>query len=196
VCQVLPAITTAFVVAATAITAIPLLTTAAAATTAAVAATATAAATTAVATTATAAAAATTAVATTATAATAATTTATAEAAWAFFFRTCFVNGEVTTTKIFAIQPLNRGSHSFWSVHRDESETTRAAAFTIDWEEDVGNGAKLGEKLTNIYIGSFEGEIPHIHLGVHILSVSGFRPLYAEMRYNKPRSFHEIRRRT
>jgi hypothetical protein len=191
VCQVLPAITTAFVVAATAITAIPLLTTAAAATTAAVAATATAAATTAVATTATAAA--TTAVATTATAAT---TTATAEAAWAFFFRTCFVNGEVTTTKIFAIQPLNRGSHSFWSVHRDESETTRAAAFTIDWEEDVGNGAKLGEKLTNIYIGSFEGEIPHIHLGVHILSVSGFRPLYAEMRYNKPRSFHEIRRRT
>jgi hypothetical protein len=192
VCRVLPAITTAFVVAATAITAIPLLTTAAAATTtAAVAATATAAATTA-AVAATATAATTTAVATTATAA----TTTTAEAAWALFFRTCFVNGEVTTTKIFAIQPLNRGSHSFWSVHRDESETTRAAAFTIDWEEDVGNGAKLGEKLTNIYVGSFEGEIPHIHLGVHILSVSGFRPLYAKMSYNKPRSFHEIRRRT
>jgi hypothetical protein len=129
--QGLPAVTAA---AATAITvaAIPFFATAAAAATTVAAATAAA---TTVATATTAA----------ATTVAAATTTATTTATGALFFWTSFINGEITAHEVFAIEPLNRGSHGSWGIHGHKSEATRATAFTVDWEEDVGYGAVLTE---------------------------------------------------
>ena len=102
-----------------------------------------------------------------ATATVAATTTA-AATGWTFFFRTSFIDCEIATTEILAIETLNCSRHGLRSIHANKSETTWASTFTVNWEKDVCNNAKLGEKLADIDIASFEGEIPHVHLGIHI----------------------------
>lgn len=158
----LPAITAAAFVAA--ITAVPALaataTAAAATTTAAVAATATAAATT------TAVAATTTAAATT----TEATTTA-ATACWTLFFRTSFIDGEVTTSEIFGIEAIDGCRHGLWSVHGHKCKSAWAAALPVDWQENISHSAVLREQVADFVLTGTKGEIPHIHLRIHILSV-------------------------
>jgi hypothetical protein len=177
----LPAVTAAATVVTVTTTTFPLFaTTAAAATTVAAAAATTVAA--AAATTTVAAAAATTTVAAAASAAAttvaaaasaaaatvAATATAAATTCWALFFRTGFIDCEVATSEILAIQTLNCSRHGLRSIHANESKATWASAFTVNWEKDVCDNAELGEKLADIDIASFEGEIPHVHLGIHI----------------------------
>ncbi len=154
-----------FVAAFATIIAFPLLaaatttaaTTVAAATTTAAATTCSAAATTVAAT---ACAAAATTVAATACAAAAATT-------WALFTRTGFIDCEQTTTEIFAIQARNGSLHRFRGVHADKRKPTRTTAVTIDRKEDICYAAVLREKICDFLSGGFEGEVPHIHLGIH-----------------------------
>ena len=138
--------------------------TSAAATTAAVAAATSAAATT------TAVAAATSATAATAPAATATTTTAatTTEAAWTVFTRACFVDGKLAALPAHPIDGLDGCVHGFWSVHAHKGKTTWAPRLTIHRQMDVRYFSVLGKKLAQLNVGSLEGEIPHIHLGVHI----------------------------
>ena len=173
---VLPALFTAattFVSTLTTIITLPLFSTTTAATTVATTATATtssattSSATTSSATTATAASA------TTATAASAAATIATAsaatttEASGAFFTRAGFIDREKSTAKIFAIQASDRGLHGIGCVHADEGKSTRAAAIAIHRQENIGDASELAEKVGNILGGGFEGQVAHIHLGIH-----------------------------
>jgi hypothetical protein len=160
---VLPALFTAattFVSTLTTIITLPLFSTTTAATTVATTATATtSSATTSSATTATAASAA----ATIATASAATTT----EASGAFFTRAGFIDREKSTAKIFAIQASDRGLHGIGCVHADEGKSTRAAAIAIHRQENIGDASELAEKVGNILGGGFEGQVAHIHLGIH-----------------------------
>ena len=123
-----------------------------------VAATATAAAAT------TAVAAATTAAATTVAAASATATT----ACRTFFTWTGFIDSKLTAHEFLAVLSIDRGIHGFCRVHGHEGKATRTAAFAIHREEDFGDTTVLGKQLTNVLFLSGEGQIAHVHLGIHI----------------------------
>jgi hypothetical protein len=136
-------------------------------------ATTAAATTTAVAATATTTAAAFATVAATATAAattvTAATTTAVAAASRTFFLRTGFIDGELAAHEIFFVQAMDRFAHRGRGVHGDEGETTWAARDVIDWQEEIGHRAEIREELTEVCFRGREGQVAHIHFGIHIV---------------------------
>jgi ribosomal protein L18 len=143
-------------------------TTAEAAATSAAATTAVAAATSAAATATTVAAATSAAAATTAPAATATTSATTTEAARTVFTRARFVDGQLAALPAHPIDGLDGCVHGFWSVHAHKGKTTWAPRLTIHRQMDVRYFSVLGKKLAQLNVGSLEGEIPHIHLGVHI----------------------------
>ena len=149
-------------IAAVVVTAASAATTAAVATASAAITTVAAAATAASATTTTAAITATT---------TAAATTTTAESTRTFFTRAGFVHREVASLPVHSVEGLDGCCHGLWGAHRHESKSAWASCFTIHREMDVRYFTMLGEKLAHFHIGGFEGEIPHIHLRIHCLSV-------------------------
>jgi hypothetical protein len=64
---------------------------------------------------------------------------------------------------------IDRSVHGFCGVHGHEGKATRTAAFTVHRQEDFGDATILGEQLTNVLFLSGEGQIAHIHLGIHIV---------------------------
>ena len=126
-----------------------------------VAATATAAATTTVTATATAAA-------TTVTATTAAAT----KAAWTLFLRTSFIDGQGTALEVEAVQGLDSRLHRLCRRHGHESKATWAAGFAVHRKVDVGDITILREQFTHVEFGRAEGQIAHIHLGIHYQVIS------------------------
>jgi uncharacterized cupredoxin-like copper-binding protein len=117
---------------------------------------------------------------------TAATATATAtKTTGTLFTRTGFIDGELASTKLFAIQSSNRCLHGFWCVHTDKSKPAWATAFTVDRQENIGDAAELAEKVGDFLGVGFEGEIPHIHLGVHDISLISGRCLEQDVLHGR-----------
>ncbi len=79
-----------------------------------------------------------------------------------FLFRTGFVDGERATVEIDAVHTLNSLRGFFSGAHRNESETARAARFTIRGDENVGHGAELFEGSAEAVFGGFEGKISDV----------------------------------
>ena len=112
----------------------------------------------------------------TTTAAAAVATTATAAACRAFFTRTCFVDGELAAHEFLAVLRVDRSIHGFCGVHGHEGEPARASALAVHRQEDFGDATVLGEQLTNVLLLSGEGQIAHVHLGIHIFVGCGRLP--------------------
>ena len=146
----LPAVSAFLEAAATTILAIPLLAATAGATAAGT--------TAAVATTASAAI-------TTATATAAARTT--AEATWSLLTRTRFVDGKIATAKVLAVETLDGSVHCLRGVHADKGKATGAPSVAIHRKEHIGDRAVLAEEVRDFLGSGLEGEIPHIHFGIH-----------------------------
>jgi len=107
-----------------------------------------------------------TAVATAAATATTAATTAATEGR-TFFTWACFVDSQGAALELLAVERLDGGFHAFFVRHRDEGESTWATGFAIHDEAYFGDCSVLAEKFVEIALSAGEGEIPHIHLGVH-----------------------------
>lgn len=113
-----------------------------------------------------------TAVATTTAAATTVAATATAAAittaCGTLFTGTSFVDGKLSAHEFLAVLRVDRGIHGFCGIHGNEGKPTWAAALAVHRQEDFGDATVLGEQLTNVLLLSGEGQIAHIHLGIHI----------------------------
>ena len=97
--------------------------------------------------------------------ATAATTVA---ACWAIFFRTGFIDGQVATTEVFFVEATDGFIHGGLGVHGHESKATRTTGVAVHGQVDVSNGAVVGEEGADVVFGGSEGQIAHIHFGIHI----------------------------
>lgn len=138
--------------AATAITAVATITTtvatALAATTAAVTATATTAAA--------------------ATKATATTTTTAAAESRTLFTRTRFIDRQEATAEVLAVKSVDGVSHGLCGIHGDKGKAAWTAAIAIHRQVDIGDNAVSGKEIAQVVLSGAKGEIPHIHLRVHI----------------------------
>ena len=104
-------------------------------------------------------------------AATAAATTTTATATtegWAFFTWTSFVHGKRAALERLAIEVTDSVVHAGLVCHRDESEATWASGFAVHNEAHFGDCAVGAEKFMKIALSDVEGQIAHIHFGIHI----------------------------
>lgn len=90
-------------------------------------------------------------------------TTATAEAAtWAFFLRTCFIDGQLAATEIGAIQFLCCGLRLIGGAHGDERETARAAGHLVHGDINVSDGTELAERRAELIFGRLERKVPDV----------------------------------
>ena len=102
-----------------------------------------------------------------ATAATAAAVTATASAAAAAesaaaFLRLGFVDLEFTAVDFLAVELSDSILALFLGGHFDESETARAARFTVLDHIGRFDRANLAEKFTKVLVRGVEGKISHV----------------------------------
>ena len=78
------------------------------------------------------------------------------------FHRLGFVDGQVTTVVILAMQGVDGALAFFGAAHGDESKTAGAARFAIHDHVGFRHGAMLSEKLVQVLLGGLEGKISHV----------------------------------
>src|ERR1041385_2012897 len=121
--------------------------------------------------TASAAAAATTATATTTSAAAAATAVATsattATATGTFFARPSFIDGQIATVDVFAMQGLDSLVGIFFGFHGHEREAARASAHFVHDQIDVSDRAMCCKQVLQIIFSGVEGKISHKQFSIH-----------------------------
>lgn len=109
-----------------------------------------------------------TATAATTTAATATTTTAAATTVGrAIFTGTGFVHGQRATVPLLAIELLDGIVHAFLGVHRHEGKATGTVGFAVHDDGDFIHLAALAEEFADVGFSGIEGQIAHIHFGIH-----------------------------
>ena len=100
---------------------------------------------------------------TAAAAAEAATTAAAAEAAtWALFLRTGFIDGELATTEVGAIELFSCGLGLIGRAHGDERETAGAAGHLVHGDVNVGHGTELAESGAKLVFGGLERQVADV----------------------------------
>ena len=104
---------------------------------------------------------------TTATEAATATAAAATEAAGALFLGTSLIDAELATAEVLAVEAVDGCRHFLGRAHGDEGEAARTTGDAIHWKEDVGHGAELGKEGLDVLLSGCEGQIAHIHFGVH-----------------------------
>jgi hypothetical protein len=109
----------------------------------------------------------------TATTTTAAVTAATTTAAVAttatatLFARLGFVDFDIASVNVLAVESFDRSVHGSFGIHRHEGETTGASALTIGGKVHVRNGTVLGEEGLEILLSRVERQIANIHFHNH-----------------------------
>jgi hypothetical protein len=88
-------------------------------------------------------------------------TTATATAA--LFARLRFVDFDIASVNVLAVESFDCSVHRSFGIHRHEGETTGASALTIGGKVHVRNGTVLGEEGLEILLSRVERQIANIH---------------------------------
>jgi hypothetical protein len=78
------------------------------------------------------------------------------------FHRLGFVDGQVTTVMVLAMQGVDGLLAFFGAAHGDETEAAGAVGFTIHDQVGFSDGAVLSEKLVQVLFGGLEGKISYV----------------------------------
>ena len=100
-----------------------------------------------------------------------ATTAAAAESATAgrtIFAGTGFVDGQLATAHLFAVQLFNGRFHASLIGHGDKAKTAGASGITIHDNRDFRHAAMLFEEFANVRFGCIKREVSYIQFCIHV----------------------------
>ena len=89
----------------------------------------------------------------------------------ACFHRLGFVDGQITTVVILAVQGVNGLLAFFGAAHGDKTEAAGAVGFTIHDEVGFGDRAVFGKKGVEVLFGGLEGKISYVQFHAILFSV-------------------------
>ena len=78
------------------------------------------------------------------------------------FHGTGFIDGQITTIVVLAMEGVDGLLAFFSAAHGDETETAGAVGFTVHDEVGLGDGAVFGEEGVEVLFGGLEGKISHV----------------------------------
>jgi hypothetical protein len=109
--------------------------------------------------------------ATTTTTTAAVTTATTAAAAAAFFAGLGNIDGKRATTKLAAIQSVDRSLRLFGRAHRDEGKTAGATTDAVHHQIGFHHATVRGESILKIVFGDVEGKVSYEQFITHVFDV-------------------------
>jgi hypothetical protein len=85
----------------------------------------------------------------------------------AFFTGTGFVDGQIASSNVLALEGLNGCIRAFFGLHGDKREAAWAAAEFVHDQIDGGHGTVGRKEILEIVFGGVEGEVSYEQFSAH-----------------------------